>query len=336
MGTRRRGSPARSCRSFPRLCVELLEDRAVPSAGSLNPSFGNGAGYVTTSTTAYNDQAHSVLIQPNGDLVAAGSAATASGLMNSLNVVRYNPNGSLDTSFGTGGVALTTISANVAGPYAALYPSGTANAGDIVQEGQYHNQDQLLVRYNPNGTLDTTFGTGGLVMTAFPGLSPTPFGGGVLVTSTGQIVALSSQSGEFVLARYSANGSLDTTFGRGGYVITSVASGDAGYPGLLQQPDGDLLVSEGQGGNDQASVWDLYRFGPAGTLDTSFGNQGIASASAPGGPSPSLSAALYPVAGTPNDGQIALVGQASSGTVELARFNPNGSLDTTFGTGGFA
>jgi uncharacterized delta-60 repeat protein len=93
-----------------------------------------------------------------------------------------------------------------------------------------------------------------------------------------------------------------------------------------------------RGYNNSGGVWYLYRFNANGTLDTSFGNQGIVTTTAPGGPE---AAVLYPDTGTSNEngqtlvdeGQIVLVGQASNGAVELARYNTNGSLDTTFGNG---
>jgi uncharacterized delta-60 repeat protein len=340
------GSNVRQTKPAPRKLtsvrprLEPLEDRCLLNAGSIDPTFGNGAGYVTTSTSTGTDGARSVLIQPNGDIVAVGNAATASTGLREFAVERYNPDGSLDTSFGSGGIAMASFgSQSSMGSSGTLYPAGTANAGDIVEEGEYNAQYQALVRFNPNGTLDTTFGTGGEVLTAIPGMSTVENQAysGVVVTSSGQIVALSwdFNSGQFALARYNANGSLDTTFGQGGYVITSVSGGTLNNVDLLEQPNGDLIVCVGQGGNTQDSVWGLYRFNPNGTLDTSFGNQGIATVTSPGGPSNSLIAVLYPNAGTPNDGQIVLVGQASNDNVELARFNPNGSLDTTFGNEGF-
>ena len=160
------------------------------------------------------------------------------------------------------------------------------------------------------------------------------------MTSTGQIVAFSSGGVHYAWdnscwARYNTNGSLDTTFGQGGYVITTVPDGGAEAGILLQQPNGDLIVAYadyGTGGG--GGVWYLYRFNANGTLDTSFGNQGTVTTTSPGN-GPVAAAALYPNAGTPNDGQIVVVGQATNGTVELARYNANGTLDTTFGTGGF-
>jgi len=325
--------------SRPRL--EALENRCLLSAGALDPTFGNGAGYVTTSTSASGNESQSVLIQPNGHIVASGYAKTSSTGPVDFAVVRYNPDGSLDTSFGSGGIALTSFGSGTAnGLYSALFPAGTANAGDIVQAGNYAPNSitnyQALALYNSNGTLDTSFGTGGQMTTSFPGTGGSIGCKGVAVTGTGQIVTLGSNGGDqFVLERYNANGSLDTTFGQGGYVITTVPGGDAGAGSLLQQPNGDLIVQDAGGPNDSGSTWYLYRFTANGTLDTTFGNQGMVSTAAPGGSTVSLAPALYPDAATPNDGQIVLVEEAPSGALELARYTANGSLDSTFGTGGF-
>jgi uncharacterized delta-60 repeat protein len=343
-GTHRRNVPRRAHVSSVRPRLEALEDRCLLSAGSLDPTFGNGAGYVTTSTSAYDDGARTVLIQPNGDIVAVGNAGTSSNTYE-FGVERYNPNGSLDTSFGSGGVALASFgSQSVVGSSGALYPAGTANAGEIVEEGASSNgQYQVLARFNSNGTLDTTFGTGGEVMTAIPGISSINDGlpdiapgpnDQVVVTSTGQIVALgvSQNTGQFALVRYNANGSLDTTFGQGGFVITAVPNADLGSCTLLQQPDGSLIVTATSDANGAGSLglWDLFCFNANGTPNTSFGNQGVVTTAAPGGTS---TAALYFNAGPSNDGQIVVVGESGE-TEYLARYNANGSLDTTFGTGG--
>jgi uncharacterized delta-60 repeat protein len=321
--------------------LEALEDRCLLSAGALDPTFGNGAGYVTTSTSSGNDYARSVLTQPNGDLIVLGRAQNSNATSSELAAVRYNPDGSLDSSFGSGGIALASFGSNfVYGPSAALYPPGTANAGQIIQEGvegRYGGNEQVLVRYNTDGTLDSTFGTGGEVVNALPITVYNSLPSGVVLTSTGQILTYASNYAttpdQFVLARYNANGSLDTSFGQGGYVVTTIQGDMQQYGTLLQQPNGDLIVATetGSNGTTIGGIWSLYRFNANGTPDTSFGNQGVVTTAAPGGPE---AAVLYPNAGTPNDGKIVAIGQGPNGMVLLGRYNANGSLDTTFGSGG--
>jgi uncharacterized delta-60 repeat protein len=338
----RRQTRTRQARDAHRPHVEVLEDRCVPStAGSLDPTFGNGAGYVTTSTTAFKDGASTALVQPNGDIIAVGGANTSS-TSRDFAVERYTPDGTLDTTFGSGGVVLTSFGSGAAhGPSGALYPQeGSANDGKIIEEGDYNNAQLALARYNANGTLDTTFGNGGEVLTAIPGVSyiSAPNGGCVVLTGNGQIVAfgMDDTSGQFVLARYNSDGSLDTTFGQGGFVITTTPNRNTATPNtdLLQEQDGTLIVTEGAV-LTTGNAWAMYAYNANGTQDTSFGNQGVVTTAAAGTP---MAAAIYPHSGTANDGQIVLVGQqngtANAGPVELARYNANGSLDTTFGIGG--
>jgi uncharacterized delta-60 repeat protein len=326
----------------PRL--EALEDRCLLSAGSLDPTFGNGAGYVTTSTSPYHDEARTVLIQSNGDIVAVGNSGVGiqSGLVNyEFGVERYNPDGSLDSSFGVGGsgIALASFgSQSVNGTSGALYPvAGTT--GDIVEEGVSSNGQQVLARFTPNGILDNTFGTGGEVMTAIPGVSSISSGlnDHVVVTSTGQIVALtnSTNTDQFVLTRYNADGTLDTTFGQGGFVITAVPNDDTDFGTLLQQPDGSLIVTQTSdaNGRNTEGLWDLYCFNANGTPNTAFGNGAGYVTTAVPEYGYTETAALYLNAGPSNDGQIVVVGESGE-TEYLARYNANGSLDNTFGTGG--
>jgi uncharacterized delta-60 repeat protein len=226
-----------------RLCLEVLEDRSVPSAGALDPTFGNGAGYVTTSTSSGGDNAHAVLLQPDGKIVAVGKANLSAG--SDAAVDRYNPDGSLDASFGSGGIALTSFGPTFGpGGWAALYPSaGTANDGKIVQEGMTYGTNgqyggTILARYNTNGSLDTSFGTAGEVTTSISSADA----GGVVVTSAGQIVALATGGANQVyLVRYNVDGSLDSSFGQGGEVITPTFDPFGGT--LLQQPDGKLIAA---------------------------------------------------------------------------------------------
>ncbi len=326
----------------PRL--EALEDRCLLSAGTLDPTFGNGAGYVTTSVPNSTDTAETVLLQPNGKIIDAGQVEL-SGKHNTLlgfdfGAVRYNVDGSLDTSFGTGGIALASPPVSSGGFavhafWAALYPNaGTANDGKIVVEGWYPVQarkntpyvnELALVRFDANGTLDATFGSGGEVLTSFSvgGTNLAVTGAGVVVTSTGQIVECGQTNSDTVLARFNANGTLDTTFGQGGKVVTP----GTGAANLIQQPNGQLLVV-GNVGNSGA----VLRYNANGTLDTTFGSGGIASNAAIG---IVWDAAVYPTAGTANDGKIVVVGNGSpNGGWEAARYNPDGTLDTTFGSGG--
>src|SRR5262249_32302943 len=127
------------------------------------------------------------------------------------------------------------------------------------------------------------------------------------------------------------NGSLDSTFGTGGLVA---ATGTGGATGIALQADGKILASA-----NINTQFEVVRFNTDGTLDTSFGGTGIVTTASGSDTTVRTRAiAIYPNAGTPNDGKIVAVGEgfpsAGGGTWVLARYNPDGSLDTTFGTAG--
>jgi uncharacterized delta-60 repeat protein len=320
-----------------------LEDRCLLSAGVLDPTFGNGAGYVTTSVsnaTIYGPQ--TVLLQPDGKIIDVGVANFAKHgtfLGSDFAAVRYNADGSLDTSFGSAGLALVSPISISSGSAisgerrAALYPNaGTANDGKIVVEGSYlvtqgKKQNPIselaLVRFNSNGTLDTTFGSGGEVLTSFA-VGGTNLSAGVIVTSTGQIVECAEAGGGTVLARFNANGTLDTTFGQGGEVFTPGPQAQ----NLIQESNGQLLAVGWEGNSGT-----VVRYNANGTLDTNFGSGGVIT-NAAFGAGGVYGVAVYPAVGTANDGKIVVAGGSPNGGWEVARYNPDGTLDSTFGSGG--
>jgi uncharacterized delta-60 repeat protein len=313
----------------PRL--ETFEDRCLLSAGALDPTFGNGAGYVTTPPlTNDNDDAFSALIQPDGKIIAVGEADSLTKshglpvLTAAVALVRYNTDGSLDTSFGNGGTAMIGPAVDLDFIHAALYPTeGTANDGKIVVGGL--SSGFAIARYNVNGTLDTSFGSNGIATANFG--TPSHFDVGFeVIQPDGEIVALgqTADQSQAQMARFNPDGSLDTTFGQEGMV-----TGPVDPYSLLLQGDGKLVMVGARGAG---AGMELARYNANGTLDTSFGTGGIVTNSSF---SLASAGAIYPVARTANDGKIVVEGSGVAGKeLELARYNPDGSLDTTFGTGG--
>src|SRR5947199_1845 len=281
-GPRRRGRPARSAgmrattraprKSFVSMAVALfatLMASATASAapGSLDATFGAG-GKVTTSFSGSADM-NALVVQPDGKLVAAG--VVFNGVRWDFALARYNTDGSLDTTFGTGGKVVTAIGTDGTGASAlVLQPDGKlVAAGTTTTDGSTY--DFTVVRYNTNGSLDTTFGTGGEVTTPI-GIGDN--GVSALVRqSDGKLVAAgyASVSGNFDLAlvRYNTDGSLDSTFGTGGKVTTPVGSAGDYVNALVFQSDGKLVAA----GNTEASTRDVVvvRYNATGTLDTTFG-----------------------------------------------------------------
>ena len=181
--------------------------------------------------------------------------------------------------------------------------------------------DFALARYNPNGSLDTSFSGDGKQTTDFGGSEAAS---GVALQSDGKIVAVGGERlRDFALARYNPNGSLDTTFSGDGKQTTDFGGSD-GARGVALQADGKIVAVGIAGGN--GSSFALARYNPNGTLDPTFSGDGKQTTSFGGYFDGATAVALQ------GDGKIVAVGHAgaANGDFALTRYNPNGSLDTTF------
>jgi len=242
--------------------------------------------------------------------------------------------GTLDPTFGSGGRVTTFFGGDGL--------NGDNGRSVVVQKdrkivvgGSTTNLDDTtdfaLARYNSNGTLDATFGTGGKVKTTFANFD---FVGALALQSDGKIVAagmtIVNFSPSFALARYNSNGTLDTTFGIGGRVITGFGGPAQAFAECVQA-DGKILVA---GYAHLAEGWDfaVARYNSNGTLDATFATGGKKTI-----PFGTVSSAQVNGLAIQLDGKIVVAGAANlptAGDFALARLNSNGSLDTTFGTGG--
>lgn len=234
--------------------------------GSLDTSFGSG-GAVTTAI-GQNSLANALVLQPDGKLVAAGYSYDVSAASEVFALVRYNPNGTLDTSFGSGGVVTTPIGSNGAQAFALLVqPDGKLVAGGYSFLGDGHAL--TLARYDPNGTLDTGFGTGGIAKDAGLGFADALVrmpDGNLMVAATYDYIY------ELALARFGPNGSLGAVTDISGVR----ASSSFGARGLVAQPDGWLVAAVQTAATQTGTQVMLARVGEYGTLDTNFGSDGIA------------------------------------------------------------
>ena len=311
---------------------------AQAAAGDLDPTFGIG-GMVTTDINRSTDIANAVAVQADGKLVVVGQTYKHNDFSGEDFVVtRYNTDGTLDTTFGRGGKVRTDF------PGLAAVPSSVVIQSDgkiVVAGGAFPLFTFLgnfeLVRYNPNGSLDSSFGNGGIVTTTFPEGS---YASDVALQPDGKIIAAGTVFVDFILGdlpirilpwrdttRMEVS---DTTFGNGGTLRPiSVGFEDDAFSVLIQ-PDGKI-VAVGSANNpatyyDFAAVRYLSNgtidttFGVAGKVSTDFGDQNFDRA---------RSAALQ------SDGRIVAAGFAISqnGGVQnfaVARYTSNGVLDTTF------
>lgn len=319
--------------------------------GNLDANFGtNGVVNTVFGVSANGNQlgnAEAVIIQPDGKIVAGGSAAT--GFHYYFALARYNSDGSLDTSFGEGGKVLTSfLGAEDAVRCLAIQADGKILAAGTVHTGG-SGFDFGMARYNRNGTLDDTFGSGGKVTTGFDSVAGQPSADGardIAVQHDGKIVLVGDESGngssfrEFAIARYDTNGSLDATFGSGGKVTTDFFGGDDSARAVALQQDGKLLVGGFETRNRSFTQdFALVRYNTNGSLDPAFGVGGKVTTDFTTDFSTVVRSddAIVGLAIQP-DGKIVAGGTASSfigfGGFALARYDTNGLLDSGFGTGG--
>jgi len=279
--------------------------------GDLDTTFGSG-GKKTVNFGGI-DAATAVLVQPNGRVIAAGGGGPAS----SFCVVRLrSANGTLDPTFGSGGkrvVDLGTDDESVHG--AALQPDGK-----LVLAGDSRLQP-AVVRLKADGALDTSFDGDGRKLFSWGAIGRVT---AVVVAPNGKILLggfSGPEGGNIQVARMTAKGALDATFGAGGIATVDFGGTEFGEA-MARQADGRILVA----GRSSAGGGVVARLRATGVLDPDFGSDGRVTL--PGGGS--LNAVLVQP-----DRNIVVAGNASgSATMTVTRLRPDGSLDATFGNGG--
>jgi uncharacterized delta-60 repeat protein len=317
----------------------VLEDRYCPSGGTLDPTFGTG-GLVSTAIGSSQSTPSAVVTQPDGKIVAGGWSENASNLQ-VFTLVRYDTNGALDTSFGQNGIVQTAVGKS------SSWINGLAmesiNGDDkIVAVGQGSSSGKsawAVVRYNLNGTLDTSFNRTGIVLVNSGGTYMNLPAYAVAIDGNGKIdVAGTSMPGslvDFTLMRLNANGTPDKTFGpsKNGIVTTQIGNSTSEAMALAIQPNGDIVVGgfsvNGYGSQETMAA---MRYTAGGLLDSSFGTNGIVAGLIPTGSSGSAGALSVLVLGS---GEIILGGYTNNGVLALAGLTSTGQLDTSFGSSGF-
>lgn len=318
--------------------------------GTLDTSFGAGGTQITTGVDGYTG-AHAMLIQSDGKILAVGIGIGPGHNGTDFALYRYTTNGVLDPAFGGGtGKVYTQIHTNAsnhadsAEAVAIQFGNFTVqNPDKIVVAGTYRNfnipghQVVALTRYHMDGTLDATFGNNGIVTNILTGLE-TPVG----LVVQGQLnqprriivggYGFPTGSNYVFLSRYTASGAFDTTFGGQGTGRNIVS-----FPTALDLDAHALVLNGGRFlvvGNLERPSGDLdfsaVGFNGDGTLDTNYGAGGVVTADIADRESSAQAVAIQA------DGKVLVVGRAEGGSPSLAiaRFNPDGSLDPTFGVNG--
>ncbi len=254
-------------------------------AGAIDGTFGTG-GVVKARSEANNSaRAYGMALQPDGKIVMAGWNYPST---IDFCVMRFNADGSFDNTFGTGGKVTTPIGAgNDEGTNVALQSDGKI----VVTGSSFNasgNTDYVVIRYTSTGTVDSTFGTNGIVTTDInaydipEGIAINNATGAITIagTSNSDYSLLGNHhtgNGDFTVVRYTSSGALDASFGTGGIATFDISSGSADAAhGLAVQPDGKLIVA----GTTVRTVNNkdvvVLRLTTAGALDASFGTGGIA------------------------------------------------------------
>lgn len=334
-----------------------LEDRLTPSpAGDLDPAFGSGGvstiqflpppQFFTFDTPVAED----VALQPNGQAVLVGRVPSVANFDTDFGVTRLLVGGQPDPTFnaglGTLRIPFDLGFTNDDGAQAVAVQGD----GKIVVAGyastSASGKDFAVVRLNPDGSLDQTFGTKGLVTVPFTSGSSTfidDVAYDVAVQDDGKIVLAGSSRLDFAVARLNADGSLDTTFAGKGQTTIVVSAGGFNADearSVVIQPDGKIVLAGSSDGTNFQYDFAVVRLNANGSLDGSFGNNGRASIGFDLGGSKDDKARGVALQ---SGGQIVVVGSAevalgtfggSSTDMAIARLNPDGTPDQSFGTAG--
>jgi uncharacterized delta-60 repeat protein len=252
------------------------------SDGSLDSSFGNGGKVATPLITGRANYVNAVRIQPDGKIVVVGTGTENSPLSPNRNIVvlRYNANGSPDTSFGSSGRIDTFIGYASSARGLAIQPDGKLVVAGSARVNNSGTSQFTVLRYNSNGNLDTSFGGGGLVQTIF--ISPHASNArSVVLQPDGKIVATgwantsSDNYSDIAVARYNSDGSLDTSFDGDGKVLTFNQTGNDIAYSIVRQANGKLIVTGYTAPPFSVERHSLIiRYNADGSLDSSFDGDG--------------------------------------------------------------
>jgi uncharacterized delta-60 repeat protein len=308
--------------SFASVCLVGLASAppALAQAGTLDTTFSTD-GKATTNFTAGDDYIWDVALQADGKIVGAG---TSNGGRH-FALARYDTGGTLDGTFGAGGMVTTDMTSGIDRIHAVAVQADQriVVAGMVGGSGGRYG----LARYDSDGILDSTFSGDGKVFTNL--VSGWDHAWGLAIQPDGKIVAAGASQvggGAFSVIRYNANGSLDATFSGDGKLTTNFTNGDDWVWDVALQVDGKIVVSGVAGSSWPNKVAALARYNANGSLDGTFSGDGKVTRN--------LTTSWEDATGVgiQLDGKIVIAGAAggSGGQLLVLRFNANGSLDGTF------
>lgn len=303
--------------------------------GQLDSSFG-GHGWVTTEVPDGDSWGVDLALQDDAKIVVAGDSDSG------ITIARYNPDGTIDGSFGASGIATTSMTEAAYANGMAIDEDGRIIVVATIERGvgEYDNSIALL-RFNANGTPDSTFGSSGTVITnAAPGLVEEA--SNVSVQGDGKLLVVGTavnewphtwSTGDILAMRFEPDGSLDASFGNGGVAITDLIPGSDDWAmNAIVDSGGRIVVAASTNADER---WEIpvslavIRFAADGALDPTFDTDGWAVTEFGGG----LGGGAADVAVQAN-GRIVVAGGVYNEDgfldVGVARYLENGELDVTF------
>ncbi|HET9824819.1 MAG TPA: hypothetical protein VFP87_05765, partial [Chitinophagaceae bacterium] len=324
------------------LTLLVLTSQAVhviaQACNALDPNFGSGGVQVGITTSDWLDP-RNIVVQPDNKIVQFGSLYSNGA---HFSIVRYNSDGSLDNSFGQNGRVLSSMSQYDVASFGAVQ-----NDGKILVVGTVQYGGVALARYNHDGTPDNNFGSAGAVIIAG---HDGDFARGLAIQSDGKIVVVGSTTrtddcmtgnwgnqfcpNHFTVFRLKIDGSIDSSFGENGKVITAVGPNHAGYASSVAiQTDGKIVVA---GSYLYNLLYDDYygtyyfasshlvmvRYNNDGVLDSSFGANGFVADASEFQSATAISLQA--------DGKVLVTGWGGR-PFEIERYSSDGSPDNSFG-----
>lgn len=298
----------------------------------LDSSFAQD-GLLVCHAASVNESIYSMVVQSDGKIIATGATMLTSSI-NGLNnydicTMRFNPDGSTDSTFGINGRAITDIAGNQDIPNEIiLQPDGKILITAEVQDSAY-NTRVCCIRYHANGLLDTTFGDNGISMPFY--MNITSISKTVIIQPDGKIILSGLAEfvpgySDFFCIRIQTDGSIDLSFGTLGIFRHNINNSSCVITKSLIQPDGKIVLGGYYTDSINYNMPTLIRLTTSGILDNTFGTGGITTTDVGNGRLTDIKIDYA--------NRIISIGNTYStvNPIYVAKYNSNGSMDNSFGT----
>lgn len=286
--------------------------------GSVDSTFG----YKGMTITAYSGSIQSIVILPNGKILAGG-------FLGNIMLAQYLPDGKLDSSFGVNGIVVPYFPAM---RYTYCYAIKLQDDGKIVMTGNSNGVSVLTARFLSTGQFDTSFAHIGYTV-----LTSACLGLDAAIQPDGKIIVAGQglNQNNFFMARYLSNGTLDKDFGNEGQVFSDVSSMNEFISSIALQKDGKIIAAGRCDFNNQYNTnfrTAIVRYNMDGSVDSSFGTNAVSYVQFNEASADPRKVIIQ------NDGKIVIAGDYtdffSFHKPTLTRFSNNGTTDETFGNAG--